>query len=224
MIPSRSEIKEALQQVLAEQGETPSGKIYQILSNRFALTSSDLSRKTNGGESFFEKEVRWAKKDLVDGGIVKKPNESGHGIWALAAMTNPEPEDLSPVLCQSQEEIESALSKMKVPGSPPLGQSLAERITTSSSGFKRDARVVKYVLAQAAGKCEVCEKPSPFSKDNGEPFLEIHHVRRLAEGGSDTSHNAIAACPNCHRELHYGKNAEAIRTLVLSRFDRLKEE
>ncbi|WP_444959398.1 HNH endonuclease [Microbulbifer sp. ZKSA002] len=39
----------------------------------------------------------------------------------------------------------------------------------------------------------------------GEPFLEVHHLRRLADNGSVTITNAVALCPNCHREFHYGK-------------------
>ena len=41
---------------------------------------------------------------------------------------------------------------------------------------------------------------APFIKENGAPFLEIHHLKRLADGGSDTISNTVAICPNCHRE------------------------
>lgn len=34
----------------------------------------------------------------------------------------------------------------------------------------------------------------------------MHHRRRLADGGEDTVANAIALCPSCHRERHYGIN------------------
>jgi 5-methylcytosine-specific restriction protein A len=34
--------------------------------------------------------------------------------------------------------------------------------------------------------------------------LEVHHKKQLSEGGEDTVENAIALCPNCHREAHYG--------------------
>jgi 5-methylcytosine-specific restriction protein A len=39
------------------------------------------------------------------------------------------------------------------------------------------------------------------------PYLEVHHIKRLADKGSDTTTNSIAVCPNCHRELHYGDKA-----------------
>ena len=35
-------------------------------------------------------------------------------------------------------------------------------------------------------------------------YLEIHHLRQLANGGSDTIQNAVVVCSNCHREFHFG--------------------
>jgi 5-methylcytosine-specific restriction protein A len=32
----------------------------------------------------------------------------------------------------------------------------------------------------------------------------VHHLIRLADGGDDTVDNAVAACPNCHRQRHFG--------------------
>ena len=71
--------------------------------------------------------------------------------------------------------------------------------------FKRNPDVVVEVLERANGICEKCNKPAPFvrAKDNT-PYLEVHHIKMLADGGDDTIENAIAVCPNCHRELHFG--------------------
>ena len=65
---------------------------------------------------------------------------------------------------------------------------------------------------------------SPFLWEDSTPFLEVHRLRRLADGGSDTSANAIAACPNCHRELHYGLGKEGLRQRVYGSVERLIEE
>lgn len=71
--------------------------------------------------------------------------------------------------------------------------------------FIRNALVVAEVRSRARGKCERCKKDAPFlrSKDS-KPYLEVHHIKPLADGGEDTVANALALCPNCHRELHYG--------------------
>ena len=43
------------------------------------------------------------------------------------------------------------------------------------------------------------------------PFLEVHHIQPLAEGGKDTVKNTVALCPNCHREAHFGINKEKLK-------------
>jgi 5-methylcytosine-specific restriction enzyme A len=75
--------------------------------------------------------------------------------------------------------------------------------------FERNPYVVVEVLGRANGICERCRSEAPFKrrKDNS-PYLEVHHRIRLADGGEDTVENAIALCPNCHRQLHFGR-AEA---------------
>lgn len=82
---------------------------------------------------------------------------------------------------------------------------LPERIARLVATFKRSPYVVAEVLHRAAGVCGSCLKAAPFTrKKDGAPYLEVHHRKQLAHGGEDTVENAIAVCPNCHRELHYG--------------------
>ena len=76
--------------------------------------------------------------------------------------------------------------------------------------FQKDAAVKAWVLQQAGGTCEGCEKPAPFKRADGLPYLEVHYVRQLPENGADTVSNAVALCPNCHREIHHGANAQAL--------------
>jgi 5-methylcytosine-specific restriction protein A len=73
-----------------------------------------------------------------------------------------------------------------------------------STQFKRNPDVVAEILVRASGVCENCNNEAPFKRKNGEPYLEVHHKIRLADGGEDTIENAMALCPNCHRYLHYG--------------------
>ena len=71
--------------------------------------------------------------------------------------------------------------------------------------FDRNPDVVATVLLRADGKCEACGNAAPFIRaSNRTPYLEVHHVIRLADGGEDTVNNAVALCPNCHRRSHYG--------------------
>lgn len=69
--------------------------------------------------------------------------------------------------------------------------------------FARSPHVVAERLVIADGRCEKCRKPAPFRRlrDNT-PYLEVHHVKLLSQGGLDTVENTQALCPNCHSEVH----------------------
>lgn len=60
-----------------------------------------------------------------------------------------------------------------------------------------------YALARAQGVCEGCGQDAPFVTATGEPFLEVHHIGRLSDGGPDHPEHVAAVCPNCHRRAHY---------------------
>lgn len=73
--------------------------------------------------------------------------------------------------------------------------------------YIRNPDVVAEVLQRAKGNCEdeACGKIAPFVRSsNGTPYLEVHHRKKLSDGGDDTVENAIALCPNCHRKQHFG--------------------
>lgn len=106
----------------------------------------------------------------------------------------------------------------------PAGIESPQAKYTSVSTFTRDPKVKAWVLREANGECECCDKPSPFLSSDNEPFLEIHHIKRLADGGSDTISNAIAVCPNCHRELHYGINKTEVAQSIYEKINRLVVE
>lgn len=73
--------------------------------------------------------------------------------------------------------------------------------------FVRNSDVVAETLYQAKGVCGRCKSNAPFKRRiDQSPYLEVHHKTPLADGGEDTLDNAIALCPNCHRELHYGSD------------------
>ncbi len=55
---------------------------------------------------------------------------------------------------------------------------------------------------RANGVCEACGSKSPFETKTG-PYIEVHHLTRLADGGADCPENVIALCPTCHRRAHY---------------------
>lgn len=106
----------------------------------------------------------------------------------------------------------------------PVGAKKPVAFLASITQFKRDPSVKAWVLEEAKGVCECCNKKAPFLDADGSPFLEIHHIRRLADQGSDTVSNAVALCPNCHRELHYGQQAMVLVEKLYFQVGRLIRE
>ncbi len=90
--------------------------------------------------------------------------------------------------------------------------------------YSRDPKVKAWVLKESKGNCECCDSPAPFNTPPKNPFLEIHHLKRLADGGSDTTSNAVALCPNCHREFHYGQNKTDKINAIYEKVTRLSRE
>lgn len=80
-----------------------------------------------------------------------------------------------------------------------------KKIKTIVTEYRRDPKIISKVLNRANGICEHCEKTAPFKrKSDGTPYLEVHHIIPLSEGGPDTISNTVALCPNCHARMHYG--------------------
>lgn len=90
----------------------------------------------------------------------------------------------------------------------PTGNERPKKATRTISRFVRSPSVAAWVRHNSEGKCELCRRKAPFKDRYGFPFLEVHHVLPLAEGGPDTTDNAVAVCPNCHKELHLSEKAE----------------
>jgi 5-methylcytosine-specific restriction enzyme A len=108
--------------------------------------------------------------------------------------------DLECKLSESRQS-NSEIRKMRLSEASPK----PEEIQVISRGFRRNADVIVEVLLRAEGRCERCHSEAPFiRKKDGSPYLEVHHRVTLADGGDDTTDNAMAVCPNCHRELHFG--------------------
>jgi 5-methylcytosine-specific restriction endonuclease McrA len=89
--------------------------------------------------------------------------------------------------------------------------------TTTTSRYKRSSAVREYALVRADGKCEVCDKDAPFIKESGDPYLEVHHVNELSDGGADDPSIVGAVCPSCHKEIHYGKDGDELNEKLRER-------
>ncbi|PSU84703.1 hypothetical protein C0W42_21850 [Photobacterium kishitanii] len=99
-----------------------------------------------------------------------------------------------------------------------------KKITEVIERYERDLHVVAFVKKCAQGKCELCGC-TPFIKySTGKAYLEVHHVKNLADGGSDIITNTVALCPNCHKEIHFGINASSLNEELYAKISRLVRE
>ncbi len=71
-----------------------------------------------------------------------------------------------------------------------------------SKAHYRSLHVAEYARKTSHGFCQLCGKTAPFADLSGRPYLEVHHVKWLSKGGSDTCDNVVALCPNCHSRMH----------------------
>ncbi|EOZ7586713.1 HNH endonuclease [Enterobacter hormaechei] len=175
--------------------------INTVNCNRSHWDCNKVARRTDDINHRYHEYDRLFKR----GNIFETYQPSIHGIWELH-------QDQQGKWCyrQVKSEFEEA-----VESAAKLPSSTRERILATESKtpvltevttrvYKRSPYVVAEVLLRANGKCQSCRCDAPFLKEDGTPFLEVHHIEWLSKGGEDSVENAIALCPNCHRQAHYG--------------------
>ncbi|MFH1723241.1 MAG: HNH endonuclease [Elusimicrobiota bacterium] len=89
---------------------------------------------------------------------------------------------------------------------------------------QRSERIKIYARKRAGGRCEGCGAAAPFADRRGRPYLEVHHMRRLSDGGPDHPRYLAALCPNCHRRAHLSKEAPELNRVLLERVAVKEEE
>lgn len=131
------------------------------------------------------------------------------------------PDDYAPAVNESELDHKVLKLASTVAYGIPRGTDAPMQVNAQRQVYARDPLVKLWVLRNANGHCEGCGQPAPFTTDIGLPFLEIHHVRPLAEHGSDKHTNAVALCPNCHRRCHLSTDREVFTAGLYERIDRL---
>jgi 5-methylcytosine-specific restriction enzyme A len=87
----------------------------------------------------------------------------------------------------------------------------------------RSEAIKSYALKRANGDCEGCSQPAPFFSKGG-PFLEVHHIERIADGGPDHPENVAALCPNCHKRAHFSLDGEEYNQRVRNKIKIVEEK
>jgi 5-methylcytosine-specific restriction protein A len=128
----------------------------------------------------------------------------------------------SPEIDQAIVELEHAsLEELRRIASAPVGRSVVPT-ELRRWVYKRSRALRMYVLGRAAGKCEGCGQNAPFAGNDGRPFLEAHHTRRLSDGGPDHPRWVTALCPNCHRRAHYSNDSRSFNEHLMAQLAALE--
>lgn len=114
-----------------------------------------------------------------------------------------------------EELIKSDLCK-------PEGSLNPKKDRQSIEVFERDPKIKAWILSNANGICECCNEEAPFIKENGLPYLEVHHLFLLSDNGSDKISNTVALCPNCHKKMHFAKDKLIERDRIIAAIGRLE--
>lgn len=218
---SEEELKDSVAAYVAMQNDINSGKrvvkssVYKTLSQKWGRSEKSYERRMSNISAILDLLGKdWIKglKPLVNVGPTNTP---------IIIKYLKELDDVSNT-ADIEFELEVIEKVKKGVMQMPNGNSKPASKKIESTSIIRDPNVKAWVLINAKGICENCGIKAPFETSSGIPYLEVHHVKKLADLGPDTPDNAVAVCPNCHRSLHYSHEKSLLVEALYSKIKRLK--
>ena len=192
-------------------------KVYEKLSKQFGRSSKAFEyRMQNISYVYSVLGRRWVS------GLKPAKNVGANVLPVIEELISQHEGSVSVPQIEFEEQVSKLRREKNLP--TPQGNTSPNKQVKESTSFSRDPKVVAWVLKNSGGICESCNEPAPFTKPDGDFYLEVHHLRRLADGGSDTITNAVAICPNCHRKLHYANDRNEVLSNLYQQISRLVEE
>ncbi|MBB3227710.1 5-methylcytosine-specific restriction protein A [Luteibacter sp. Sphag1AF] len=186
-------------------------EVYRVLGHTWNRSPSAFERRMQNISAVLHMSGKaWIK------GLVPASNVGAVVAQRLEGM-------IAEVEQREPEQLDYRGAARRPPKNLPGGSKHPSSTSVVVKRYARDPDVRAWVLKEANGVCDCCGLPAPFHDIHG-PFLEVHHVRRLADRGSDTITNAVALCPNCHRRLHHGLDSPALVDGLYASVPRLRRE
>jgi 5-methylcytosine-specific restriction enzyme A len=227
---SEVEIQAAVDAYLSMLSREQNGQAINKAHENRVLREGALAGRTKGSVEFRMQNISTVLVELgrerIEG--YKPAKNVGANVAksireALNAPGPVTPEDFVPTADEATLEQRAAKLERQPIKVEPKGIEKPEQTQSNGKSYVRDPEVRAWVRQQAEGKCEGCGNPAPFEK-SGRPFLEVHHVKHLAQEGSDRPSNAVALCPNCHRRCHHSSDREEFTASLYTKVKRLKPE
>lgn len=226
---SDSELAEAVKGYLWMLEQEKCNKPYSKAELNRSLREGELHNRTKASIEYRMQNISAALQELckpwVKGYLPAK--NIGKGVKdrilkALANLNAYTPEDYAPTIDSEvlEQKVRKLRKKVSIAGIP-RGVQIPQQSTVTSTVYARDPLVKAWVLENAKGVCEGCGNPAPFNTSIGEPFLEVHHMVQLADGGADIITNAVALCPNCHRRCHSSLDKAQYSSNIYTAINRL---
>jgi len=200
--PISKTIGSPVEQLSQKIGRVSTG-VYNKLMNLRALDPR-VEQKGLPGGSKIDRQV-WAEffDDATNAIDKRRLDQEYRRLWqSIETAEATEPRLQEEVRRLSQKPLEQLMNAYR-------NRTWSEKPTRREAQqlvYERNPLVVAIARKRAGFKCEVKACTSPlFKTDDGERFVEVHHLTPLAQGGEDTVENTVCLCPTHHREIHYGE-------------------
>lgn len=218
---SEEELKDSVLAYITMQNDINEGKkvvkkaVYQALSNKWGRSIKSYERRMGNISAVLDfLGKRWIPglKPLINVGPTNTPIIIKY-LKKFDGITDS---------MNVEFDLEVAAKVKKGQLDKPIGNQKPETKKVELTSFVRDPDVKAWVLINAGGVCENCGKRAPFETSSGIPYLEVHHVKTLADLGPDTPENTVALCPNCHKSLHFSHERNLLVEALYKKVKRLK--
>jgi len=227
---STAEVRAAVDAYLRMLALEKRGQKFVKTAENLALRETSLPNRTKGSVEFRMQNISAVlmkmHREFIKG--YKPARNVGsnveQSIRAVLIEKGVKPGDPTAPTADEETLEQRAVALEKLPlGDEPAGILKPKRAPSPGTAYIRDPKVRAWVRKKAKGICEGCKQPAPFTK-NDSPYLEVHHVKHLANKGSDRTSNAVALCPNCHRRCHHSNDSEAFTESLYLTVKRLRRE
>ncbi len=197
---------------LAKLTQKPHSVVYEKIQHLLYLNSQGRYGKWSGGTK-------------VDREVYEEFNEDRERLCSVATKIREEllnnAVNYEDIFVSFEEDEAREIERLKKDGwteSSEIGNVLPSIKYCTLKRHDRIPTVSAIAKLRAGFKCEVygCNY-NPFIGLYNIPYVEVHHIKRLADGGEDTLKNTACLCPNHHREIHFGENKEKLSEILLGK-------
>lgn len=222
-IPNKDAIKEVILKELYQHREREysltAKEAYFNTSEYFEdiLTEDEIYKKFKNSYSEWANAVQWARKYLIDDGLLLPENISGRNKWKLSVkgveigrklyLEMMDGEDM--YLDELEVLIKNDLDKLEEEIDIEYKEGKIKEIL--SSKYERDLKLRRKVIELHGTTCQVCQ--FNFHKIYGElgkDFIEVHHLIPISNFKEEHNVNPktemAVLCANCHRMMHRNRN------------------